>query len=146
MSKRRRTAGFSMIELLTVITVLGLMVAMSVPAYRSWANSHALRGAAEGIAGELQNLRARAMATGQSQTVHFNMNYGSYGDYHLHNGSFIGAKWDLPNGVRFSHTGALSMQVNRDGRFTSSSTLVLVDQRDNRDTVSVQLSGLVLVR
>ena len=146
MSTRGQTDGFSMIELLTVITVFGLLIAMSVPAYRSWANSHALRGSAEAIAGELQNLRARAMATGQSQTVHFNMNYGSYGDYHLHNGSFIGAKWDLPNGIRFAHTGALQMQVNRDGRFTSSSTLVLVDRRENRDTVSVQLSGLVLVR
>jgi len=146
MSTTRQARGFSLIEMLTVIAIMGVLVAMGVPAYRAWANSNSLRGAAEAIAGELQNLRARAMATGESQTIHFNMNYGNYGDYHLHNGTFIGAKWDLPNGIRFSHTGALNMTVNRDGRFTSSPTLILVDNRNNRDTVSVQMSGLVLVR
>lgn len=146
MSTTRQARGFSLIEMLTVITVMGILVGMAVPAYRSWANSHALRGSAEAIAGELQNLRARAMATGESQTIHFNLNYGSYGDYHLHNGTFIAAHWDLPNGIRYSHTGALNMTVNRDGRFTSSPTLILVDNRNNRDTVSVQMSGLVLVR
>lgn len=146
MPSQRRMDGFSLVELLIVIAVMGAMLAMSVPAYQSWANSHALRASADMIAGELQNLRARAMATGQQQTIHFNMNYAGHGDMHLHNGTFIGAHWDLPNGVRYAHSGALALTVTRDGRFANSAYLVLIDRRNNRDTVSVQLSGLVLVR
>ena len=142
----RRMAGFSMVEMLVVISIMGILFAMSIPAYQQWANSRALRGSAEMIAGELQNLRSRAMATGEEQTIHFNLDYPGYGDIHMHTGSYIGAHWDLPRGIRYGHTGALSLTATRDGRFDNSVYLVLVDRRDRRDTVSVQLSGLVLVR
>ena len=146
MPSPRTQAGFSMVEMLTVIAVMGVLFALSVPAYQAWANSHALHSSATMIAGELQNLRARAMATGEEQTIHFNIDYPGYGDIHMHTGSYIGAHWDLPNGIRYAHTGALEMKVTRDGRFANSNYLILVDRKNNRDTVSVQISGLVLVR
>lgn len=145
MPKRRNESGFSLMELLSVVAVMGVLFAMGVPAYQSWANSNALRGASQMVAGELQNLRTRAMATGQPQTVHFNYGYGSAGDFHIHNGA-IGASWKLPKGIRYAHSGNLPLQVTRDGRFSTSAYLILKDRKDNRDTVSVQLSGLVLVR
>lgn len=142
----RRMEGFSLVEMLVVIAVMGVMFAMSIPAYQAWARSHALRGAADMIAGELQGLRARAMATGVDQTIHFNLNYDPYGDIHMHTGTYIGAHWDLPNGIRYGHVGSLALTATRDGRFSNSTYLILIDPRDRRDTVSVQLSGLVLVR
>jgi prepilin-type N-terminal cleavage/methylation domain-containing protein len=145
MSTHKPQAGFSLVELLTVIAVMGIMFAMAIPAYRTWANSNALSASAQQIAGEIQSLRARAMATGQPQTIHFNYHYGSAGDYHIHNGS-IGPHWDLPNGITYAHFGSIGFQVTRDGRVSNSLYIILKDRRNNRDTVSVELSGLVLVR
>lgn len=141
-----RARGFSLIEMLVVIGVMGVMVAIGVPAYNLWARSQSMKGAVQAIAGEVQMLRARAMATGNTQTIHFALDSTNAGDYHVHENGRITAKFDLPRNVQYSIFNQGGFSITPDGRASTSRLIILRDRRGNRDTVSVLTSGLVVVR
>lgn len=61
------------------------------------------------------------------------------------NGGLVG-KWDLPRNIQYSIFSQGGFSLTPDGRSSASRLIILRDGRGNRDTVSVQLSGLVLVR
>lgn len=141
-----RARGFSLIEMLVVIGVMGVMVAIGVPAYNLWARSQSMKGAVQAIAGEVQMLRARAMATGRTQTIHFALDSTNAGDYHVHENGRITATFDLPRNVQYSVFNQGGFSITSDGRASTSRLIILRDRRGNRDTVSVLTSGLVVVR
>lgn len=62
-------AGFSLIELLIVILVIGLMAAITVSAYVQWLPRVRLRGAAEETAVVMQRARLHAIRTNRPVTV-----------------------------------------------------------------------------
>lgn len=142
----RRARGFSLIEMMVVIAVMGVMVAIGVPAYNLWARSQSMKGAVQAIAGEVQMLRARAMATGKTQTIHFALDSANVGDYHVHEDGRITAKFDLPRNVQYSVYNQGGFSITPDGRASASKLVILRDRRGNRDTVSVLTSGMVVVR
>ncbi|MEO5989831.1 MAG: prepilin-type N-terminal cleavage/methylation domain-containing protein [Candidatus Eisenbacteria bacterium] len=135
--------GFTLIELLIVITVMGLLIAMSIPSYSRISRSYQVKGAAENIAAEVKLMRSKAMATGRSMTIHFAMDSTNAGDYHVHDTGRI-TKWDLPRGISYASGSAAGFTITRDGRVNTSSYIILQNDLGKKDTVSVQLSGLVL--
>jgi prepilin-type N-terminal cleavage/methylation domain-containing protein len=142
-----RSRGFTLVEMVITFLVLGLLLAFSIPAFQNISGSYRLKGAAENVAAQLRLAREKAIATGQSQTMHYQVNYppGTPYDYHIHNGGVVGACWALPKGITIvAQPDSTRMTV--DGRATPSGFVVLSDTRGNRDTVSIQLSGLVLTR
>jgi prepilin-type N-terminal cleavage/methylation domain-containing protein len=144
-----RARGFTLIELLTVVFVLGLIAAFAVPAYRRIGQTLELRGAAEGVAAQLNLARLKAINTGTAQPVHFY--YGLYDfDYHIHvPGQPVRVGWKLPRGVVYRwETGTLTAQnvtLQTNGRADHSGMVILSNARGQRDTVTVQLSGMVTV-
>ena len=118
---------------------------MSVPSYHQYLESSALKGASRQIVSEIQQLRARAMATHVAQTIHFAADSAGARDFHVHNGS-VSSSWDLPRGVTYATGSGAGFTIGTDGRASTSNYIILRDTRGQRDTVSVQLSGLVLVR
>ena len=93
---RHSNHGFTLVELAVTILVLGLILAFSIPTFRSISNSQQLKGTVENMAAQIRMAREKAIATGQQQTFHFFEN--SYdADYHIHNGTFIPASWSLAN-------------------------------------------------
>jgi prepilin-type N-terminal cleavage/methylation domain-containing protein len=137
--------GFSMVELAITLVVIGVIVAFSVPAYHNITASQQLKGAGENIAAQLRLARERAIATGVDQPMHFVANWNN-SDYHLHLATGeVPMKWSLPKGITYAVVG-VNPTMKRDGRSNASGIVVLQDTRGNRDSVSVQLSGLVLTR
>ena len=145
MSVPRRSAGFSLIELLIVVSITGVLFAMSVPAYRNYMRSSALKSASHEIASSIQNLRSRAMSTRESQTIHFAIDSSGAGDFHVHNGT-VTNHWDLPRDITYATGSGAGFTISTDGRASSSQYIILKDPTGQRDTVSIQLSGIVLVR
>jgi len=54
--------GFSLIELLVVVAIVAIMAAISLPAIASYIKNYEIRGAAQGVAGGLQQARQRAIS------------------------------------------------------------------------------------
>lgn len=149
MNTMRTEKGVTLVELSLVILVMGLMFAMGFPALQSMNQTLQLQGASQNVAAQLRLAREKAIATGQSQIIHFTPNYpsGTTIDFHLHNSS-VGAGWSFPNGVTYygTYPSYSSVTFTRDGRASSSGFVVLTNTRGARDTVSVQLSGMVVTR
>ena len=61
-SPRRRSAGFTLVELLTVLTIISVLTAVVVPAMNGMKDADNITNASYTVAGELQRARAYAMA------------------------------------------------------------------------------------
>lgn len=143
--ERRTCSGFSLIEMVITVFVLGLVIAFAVPSFRGINQTQQLHGAAENVAAQLRLAREKALSSGVRQPLHL----VSTTTYHIHYPSGVATQWALPNGITF-----LPGEVNgwytleRDGRCTftapAAGLIELVDPRGYRDTVTVQLSGLIL--
>src|SRR5262245_61978110 len=136
--------GFSLIEMVIVLLIMGLLIAMAVPFMTGFRSSHMVKIATENIAGQIRLARAKAIGTGMTQTLRFKANFqGS--DYHVWTGSAVGGKWKLPQGIAYLWSAGTqdSFRLTQDGRCMDSGLIIVQDARGVRDTVSVQRSGLV---
>jgi len=141
---RSTEQGFTLIELMAVVIVLGTVLAFSIPNFVSYTASNNLKGACDNIVSQLRLAREKAIATGVKQEFHLAPNYMNC-DYHIHNNNVVDPKWKLPRNVTFyNYTSTIVFDMTPDGRCAQSGSVILQDHRGRRDTVSVQLSGFVL--
>lgn len=64
-SKRQRCggeAGFSLVEVLTVVAVIAVLGAVGIPRIADWLRQYKLRGAAQQVASEIEAARLRAIS------------------------------------------------------------------------------------
>lgn len=59
---RIRPSGFSLVELMIGIAIVGVLLGAAVPSFRAWIQNAQIRNAAESIANGLQKARAEAVA------------------------------------------------------------------------------------
>ena len=146
----RDTRGFTLVEMVVVILIMGIIATFSIPAFVKLNRSLQLKGAVQNLAGQLQLARSKAMATGVPQIMH--LYQGTYGvDYHIHNtGEGPTGMWKFPKDVIYVwSTGTLPLQnvtMKPDGRADQSGMVILQTLGGLRDTINVQLSGLVLLQ
>jgi prepilin-type N-terminal cleavage/methylation domain-containing protein len=142
--RRNASSGFTLIELAIVLVVIGIVAACFAPGALTMSQSMQLDSAANGIAGQLRLARAKAMATGVDQMMHFSAD-SLNSDYHIHDGATVPASWKFPRGITYTATGFQSITMFSSGRASTSTFIALRDRRGDIDTVSVQASGLVTV-
>jgi prepilin-type N-terminal cleavage/methylation domain-containing protein len=58
----RRRAGFTLFELLAVITIVGIVLAVTLGSFQGWGDAHAVRGSAELVEAALAQARDYAVA------------------------------------------------------------------------------------
>jgi prepilin-type N-terminal cleavage/methylation domain-containing protein len=142
-----RDAGFSLIELVIVLTVTGLVLALSAVPFGAYMDDLALRGAVDNIAGRLLQARESAVGTRAAQVVKFEAGYLGT-DYRLEIGGAIAGGWSLPRRVSYAWLpGTINTAtMTADGRCSASGLVVLENTRGHRDTVSILSSGLILTQ
>lgn len=148
----KASRGFTLVELAVTLTVLGLLLAFSIPAFNRINQTYQLKAATQNVAGTMRLWRERAMARGTECEVHYNTSFFGK-NWHIHeydsnSGVQIGLYpgGTFPPGITYYTVPTANPRFTRDGRekYGFSGTVILRNQRDMRDTVSVLASGLII--
>ena len=152
--RKSRHYGFSLIELLIGIAIMGVLLSLAMPSFQAWLQNAQIRNAAEAIQNGLQ--RARAEAVGRNGNVEFVLGAGSSWVVQLPDGTGIETRSSnegstdvtatvTPAGtttVTFNNFGGLAT-ANGDGSapFTQvdldSSVLAAADSKELRVTIGL---------
>lgn len=93
-AKHISTAGFTLIELMMVVIVIGVMVSLTAPNIRSGFNDMKARGEIERLPATINTARARAIGTGRAQLLRFTgTNNGQLEHFEGNTNSCIGSAW-----------------------------------------------------
>jgi type IV fimbrial biogenesis protein FimT len=65
----RTESGVTLVELLTVITILGILMAIGVPSYRSVTNANRVAAEINGLLSDMQTARSEAVKEGQDVSI-----------------------------------------------------------------------------
>jgi Tfp pilus assembly protein FimT len=129
--------------MMTALIVFGILLGFGIPSYHSYAQTQKLRGTSENLVQTINLQRSRAMATGENVVINFNtaapagwtvMSQGRQN------------QMALPKGISYASANPASLTLTRDGRVNASGLVVFQNRTGRQDTVSVQLSGLSLIR
>src|SRR5262249_39930113 len=115
----------------------------SIPSYQSYALTQKLRGTSENLVQTIQLQRSRAMATGQNVTINFNT--ADPAAWTVMSG-VISTQNTLPRGITYASANRTQLIVDRFGRVNASGLVVFQNRTGTQDTVSIELSGLALIR
>lgn len=85
-SARRGRDAFTLVEVLTVIVVMGILASVIIPAFRS-SHAQSLESAARVLATDLRLARSQAIQFDTEYTVQFNLGTNSYSIAHTGTGS-----------------------------------------------------------
>lgn len=152
--RKSGTRGFSLIELMVGIVIMGILLSLAMPGFQTWLQNAQIRNAAESIQNGLQ--RARAEAVGRNTNVEFVLGTGSSWVVQLTDGTGIDTRSSnegskdvtiavAPAGattVTFTNFGGLAV-ANGDGSapFTQvdldSSVLAAADSQELRVTIGL---------
>ena len=114
---KRSNFGFTMVEVMVVVAIIGIMAAIAVPSFIGWLPDYRLRSATRDIVSCLQGMKMRAVAENSNAVVIFDIATESYQSFvddggsdgtgiandHLHNGSEVLLQnITLPIGVEFT--------------------------------------------
>ena len=78
LQKCRKSAGFTLIEMLVSLTIMGALIAIAIPKFGKLLPGIRLASAARQVATDLQLARMRAISRHANQTVTFNTTTATY--------------------------------------------------------------------
>ena len=141
----RGRAGFSLVELMVTITVMGLLLGFSVPAINRYLTQWQLQQATTTLTSEIKLLRQRAIAESRDRRAWFSP--GSRFYWFQDPDTYVWTYYLLPPRVIMESVvftgGVYDTYMGPDGRSLRSGVIVLRNDLVQRDTLVVSLSGWV---
>jgi type IV fimbrial biogenesis protein FimT len=135
---RRNVRGFTLTELLIVVTIMGILLAVSVPALSRFAGSWRLNGAAANMAMVMRSARAAAVSKDVNVVFTFDDEKGEYSYLEDNNGNgdadageHQSAVQTLPPGVSIDEFTVPQTTVTFNGKGSTADGGTIVMKRGN---------------
>jgi prepilin-type N-terminal cleavage/methylation domain-containing protein len=138
--------GFTLVELMIMLTIVGLLVAVTLPAFRHFRQSAALPGAIRELSSELKVARQLAISRSHSYAVRIDSAGACYRGFDPTADTVT--QWaSLPREVRVRRVTAPASAglfvFDYNGRLESPGRIVLANTAGSLETLNVSLSGRV---
>ena len=105
----RKDSGFSLMELMIAIAILGILAAIAIPGYIGWLPNYRLRGAAMDVLSAMRNAKSSAIRRNADAVVIFSLVNDTYvafldnvpvgGNWALDAGETIISRGTMPAGI-----------------------------------------------
>jgi type IV fimbrial biogenesis protein FimT len=140
----QRSSGFTMLELVIVIAIVGVLIALGVPSFKYVTTANRIASEVNGLMGDMQFARAEAIKEGQTVVVCVSSNGTSCTNSPWNNGWIVCSD---PANDSSCDAGVPIYRVQKP--FTSTDTFVAGGNTDvltfNRDGFAVGLAGAVTI-
>jgi type IV fimbrial biogenesis protein FimU len=141
--------GFSLIEMLVVISILGIAAAAAIPNMIAWRSGMQFRTAVNDLRNDLEFSKTRAVKENAQVTVAFDPTAGQYRmTYPDQDSKIILLKSQtLPAGVRIASDDNTNFSTSFSSRGTAqSSKIVLSNQQGKTKSISISFIGKIEVK
>jgi type IV fimbrial biogenesis protein FimT len=145
-------AGFTMVELLITLVLVGIVLSIAVPAVSGWLDNSNLKAGARTMASDVAFLRESALATGRTHTMAFNVGANQYTMQWDSDGDGA-ADASVPNypasrtlsesgsGVRITSASQSPIKIISSGAINPFGTVVITNNRGSTATITTMITG-----
>ena len=147
----RPDAGFTMIELLITLVLVGIVMAIAIPSFRGWVDNSNLKAAARTLSTDINYLRESALSTGRSHTVAYNTGTNTYTMKWDSDGA--GNYQDVPNytasrllcdhgsNIQITSVTQTPIKIISSGAINPFGTVVISNNRGSTATITTLITG-----
>ena len=149
--KSRPVAGFSLVELLITLVILGAVLAISVPVVSGWLANAGLKSVARTMAADVTYLREAAVSSGRTHMMSFDTSANAYtlrwdsdgaGTYaDVPNYAASRTLAEIGNGVRITSVSQAAILMIPNGSINPFGTVVVINDRGSRATITTLITG-----
>lgn len=135
---RRNNRGFTLVELMITIAIIGLIAVLSVPNYQRFMHGWRLNGETQQLASALRTARSSAVMKNIDVVFSFDTDDGTYswfedenGNGNIDNGEYQSSEYDLGDTIEIA------------GHTLSSTTMTFGSKGSTRESGSITLRNVL---
>jgi len=137
----RADRGFTLLELLVVLTIASVVLVISIAAFGNWIDTYRLNRDAKAVASEMTMARFKAVSAREDVSFTINIGTGYAASYQFSPG---GQLKHLTRSVAISNiSGDNPVVFNSRGMASNDTTITLINDSGTTSTVNVNITGLV---
>lgn len=137
--------GFSLVEVLITMVLLGIMMALALPPFVSWRQNMTYRSSANDVSSALQIAKSRAIQRNSRHQVLFNTLSGSYRVQQVNGGVVSNGRMPREVFLNLSGPSAGTTVFNTNGTVLEDRRIRIRDRLATKYTISVEKTGRIRV-
>ena len=148
----RRAAGFSMVELIITLVLLGIAMAIAIHSFRGWVDNSNLKAAARTLSSDVAYMREAAISSGRSHMITYNTGANTYSlkwdsdgdgscDADVPNYAATRLMSDHGGGIQITSASPAAIKIISSGAINPFGSVVITNSRGSTATISTLITG-----